>query len=126
MLRDSEGNIFYHKNYINWDQFNQLYDPEWQTKGTQSANTIRQKLMPASKKAIEQKQAARAKVAQMKKTLRRKNSSLLDQHKYDYYNTDKSQNTQFNDEADLDKMEDLNISSKVMEYGGSNQPEAGY
>ncbi len=29
VLRDTEGNTFYLNNYINWDQFNQLYDPEW-------------------------------------------------------------------------------------------------
>ena len=32
--RDTEGNTFYLNNYINWDQFNQLYNPEWQIKGT--------------------------------------------------------------------------------------------
>ena len=29
ILRDTEGNTFYLNNYIDWDQFNQLYDPEW-------------------------------------------------------------------------------------------------
>ena len=47
MLRDTKGNTLYLNNYINWDQFNQLYNPEWQTKGTQSANAIVQKLMLA-------------------------------------------------------------------------------
>ena len=32
--RDTEGNTFYLNNYINWDQFNQLYNPRWQNKGT--------------------------------------------------------------------------------------------
>ena len=58
--RDTEDNTFYLNNYINWDQ---LYDPEWQIKGTRSANAIVQKLMPASKKAMEQRQAAGARVA---------------------------------------------------------------
>ncbi len=34
VLRDTKDNTFYLNNYIDWDQFNQLYDPEWQTKGT--------------------------------------------------------------------------------------------
>ena len=46
--RDIETNTFCFNNYIDWDQFNQLYDLEWQTKGTWSANTIVQKLMPTS------------------------------------------------------------------------------
>ena len=28
MPRDGEGNTSYFNNYIDWDQFNQLYDPE--------------------------------------------------------------------------------------------------
>ncbi len=53
--RDTEGNTFYLNNYIDWDQFNQLYDTKWQTKGTQSANVIVWKLMSTSRKAIEQR-----------------------------------------------------------------------
>ncbi len=69
--RDIEGNTFYLNNDIDWDQFNQLYDPEWETKKTRSANAIVQKLMPVSRKAMEQRQEAGARVAQMKKTPRR-------------------------------------------------------
>ena len=108
--KDTEGNTFYLNNYIDWDQFNQLYDPEWQTKGTRSANAIVQKLMPASRKAMEQRQAAGARAAQMKKTPRRRNSGSSDQHEHDDYDTDESQDSQSNGEADPDKMEDLNIS----------------
>lgn len=32
--RDTESNNFYLNNYIGWDQFNQLYNPEWQTMRT--------------------------------------------------------------------------------------------
>ena len=53
VLRDTESNTFYLNNYIDWDQFNQLYNSEWQTKGIQSANAIIRKLMPASKKVME-------------------------------------------------------------------------
>ncbi len=78
--RGTEDNTFYLNNYIDQDQFNQLYDPEWQTKGTRSANAIVQKLMPASRKAMGQRQEAGAKAAQMKKTPRRMDNGLSDQH----------------------------------------------
>ena len=65
--------------------------------------------MPALKKVMEQRQAAGAKAAQVKKTPKKRNSSLSDQYKHDNYNTNKSQNSQSNDEADPNEMEDLNI-----------------
>ncbi len=34
MPRDTKSNTSHLNNHINEDQFNQLYDPEWQTKGT--------------------------------------------------------------------------------------------
>lgn len=34
MPRDIKDNTSYLNSYINWDQFNQLYDSEWQTKKT--------------------------------------------------------------------------------------------
>lgn len=45
----------------------------------------------------------------MKKTLRKKNSSLLDKHKYNDYNINESQDSQSNGEADSDKMNNLII-----------------
>ncbi len=86
--RDTEGNTFYLSNYIDWDQFNQIYDPEWQTKGTWSANAIVRKLMPASRKVMEQRQEAGARVARLKKVPKKIDSGSSDQHKYDDYDTD--------------------------------------
>ena len=37
------------------------------------------------------------------------NSGSLDQHKYDNHDTNESQDSQSNGEADQDKIEDLNI-----------------
>ena len=34
VLRDTEANTLYVNIYIDWDQFNQLYDLKWQTKET--------------------------------------------------------------------------------------------
>ncbi len=65
--------------------------------------------MPASRKAIEQKQEAGARVARMKKTQKRMDNDLSDQHEQDYYDTDESQDSHSHGEADPDEMEDLNI-----------------
>lgn len=46
--------------------------------------------MTASRKIIEQKQEVEVKMAQMVKIWKKNDSSLLDQHKHDYYNTDES------------------------------------
>ena len=109
VLRDIESITFYLNNYIDWDQFNQLYDPEWQSKGTQSANPIVQKLMLASRKAMEQKQEAGARAAQRKKESKRIDSSSWDQHKHDDYDTNELEDSQSDGEANPDEMEDLNI-----------------
>ena len=109
MPRDTEGNTFYLNNYIDWDQFNQLYDPEWQSKGTQSANAIVQRLMSVSRKPMEQRQEAGARAARRKKAPRRIDSGLWDQHKHDDDDTNESEDSQSDNEADPDEMEDLNI-----------------
>ena len=49
--RDQDKVVFYVNNYINWDQFNQLYDPDWIEKGIQNADVVAHKLRPASIKA---------------------------------------------------------------------------
>ena len=67
--RDNDGNVFYVNNYIDWDQFNQLYDPMWQTKGTRIANAISRKLTPASREAMEQRREAGEKAARIKKAM---------------------------------------------------------
>ena len=99
MSRNTKIKTFYLNNYIAWDQFNQLYYLKWKTKNTQSANAMVQMLILASKKAIGQRQAAGAKVAQMNKTPRKKKSDLLDQYKNDDYDTDGSQDYRFNRKA---------------------------
>ncbi len=65
--------------------------------------------MPTSRKAIEQRQEAGARAARMKKTQKRIDNGSSDQHEQDDYDTDESQNSQSNGEADPDEMEDLNI-----------------
>ncbi len=58
---------------------------------------------------MEQRQEAGARAARMKKTSRRMDNGSLDQHEQDDYDTDESQDSQSNGEADPDEMEDLNI-----------------
>ncbi len=107
--KNTESNTFYLNNYIDWDLFNLLDDQAWQTKGTRSANAIVQKLLPTSKKAMEQRQEAGARATQLKKVSRKIDSGLSNQHEHDDYDTNESQDSQFNSEANSNKMEDLNI-----------------
>ena len=49
--RDQDKLVFYVNNYIDGDQFNQLYDPDWIEKGIKNADAISCKLGPASTRA---------------------------------------------------------------------------
>ncbi len=51
--RDQERIVFYVNNYIDWDQFNQLYAPDWLEKGVQNADAVAQKLTSASTKVTD-------------------------------------------------------------------------
>lgn len=42
--------MFYVNNYSNWDQFNQLYNPDWLNKDMQNADTVACRLGLASTK----------------------------------------------------------------------------
>ena len=45
---DQDRMVFYVNNYIDWDQFNQLYDADWFNKGIWNADVVVRKLGPAS------------------------------------------------------------------------------
>ncbi len=51
--RDQERIVFYVNNYINWDQLNQLYAPDWLEKDVRNADTVARKLIPALTKATD-------------------------------------------------------------------------
>ncbi len=53
--RDQDKVVFYVNNYINWDQFNQLYDSDWIEKGIRNADAVVHKLGPASTRATNQR-----------------------------------------------------------------------
>ena len=42
--RDHDKFVFYVNNYIDWDQFKQLYNPDWIEKGIRNADTVARKL----------------------------------------------------------------------------------
>ena len=50
-LKDQDRAVFYVNNYIDWDQFNQLYDADWFNKGIRNADAVARKLGPALIKA---------------------------------------------------------------------------
>lgn len=43
--RDQDMFMFYDNKHIDWDQFNQLYDPDWIEKGIRNADTVARKLV---------------------------------------------------------------------------------
>ena len=47
VTKNQDKFVFYVNNYIDWDQFNQLYNPDWMEKGIKNAETIACKLRPA-------------------------------------------------------------------------------
>ena len=70
---------------------------------------------------MKQRQKAGARATQIKAP-RNMDNGLLDQHKLNDYNTNKLKDSQFNGEADLDKIEDLNIGSNyyTLSCGATN------
>ncbi len=68
--KNQEKIVFYINNYVDWDQFNQLYTPNWLEKSVQNANIVAQKLIPASTKAID-----------LKKDKARKKQKVVDRQK---------------------------------------------
>lgn len=49
--RNQDKVMFYVNNYIDWDQFNKLYDLDWMEKCVRNADAVAHKLKPASTKA---------------------------------------------------------------------------
>lgn len=53
--RNYDKFVFYVNNCTDWDELNQLYDPDWMTKDVGNTNTIARKLGPALRKVTNQK-----------------------------------------------------------------------
>ncbi len=53
--RDQDKVMFYVNNFIDWDQFNQLYDPDLMEKGIRNADAVARKLGPALTRATNQR-----------------------------------------------------------------------
>ena len=49
--KDQDKFVFYINNYIDWDQFNQLYDLDWMKKGIRNTNAVAHKLGVGSTRA---------------------------------------------------------------------------
>ncbi len=62
--------MLYINNYIEWDQFNQLYALDWLEKGVWNADAVAQKLTPAS-----------TKVTDLRRKEARKKQEVVDQRK---------------------------------------------
>ncbi len=53
--RDQDKVVLYDNNNIDWDQFNQLCDPDWMKKGIKNTDVIIYKLGPATTRATNQR-----------------------------------------------------------------------
>ncbi len=53
--RDQDKVVFFINNYIDWDQFNKLYDPNWIKKGIRNTDAVARKFGPASTRATNQR-----------------------------------------------------------------------
>ena len=53
--KDQDKFVFYINNYINWDQYNQLYDLDWMEKGIKNADAVAHKLGLASTRVTNNK-----------------------------------------------------------------------
>ncbi len=51
VLRNQNKFVFYVNNYIDLDQFNKLYDPDWIEKGIRNSDIVTRKLGPALTRA---------------------------------------------------------------------------
>ncbi len=110
VFRDQEKIVFYVNNYIDWDQFNQLYVPDWPEKNVQNVDKVVQKLTSASTKATDlRKKEARKKqevvnrwkveaIAKKWQRDRGRSSLLIEDERY--YNSETS--------IDLDQEDGLN------------------
>ena len=72
--KDQDKFVFYVNNYIDWDQFNQLYDFDWMEKDIKNADAVARKLGPASIRATNDRlEAAREE--------RRKREEMMERRK---------------------------------------------
>ena len=67
--RDQDKFVFYINNYIDWDQFNQLYNPNWMEKDIRNTDTVAHKLRPASTRATNDKLKAAKEERQKRKEM---------------------------------------------------------
>ena len=71
---DQDKFVFYVNNYIDWYQFNQLYDPDWIEKSIKNADAVARKLGPASTRATNDRLEAARKE-------RRKREEIMERQK---------------------------------------------
>ena len=76
--KNQEKFVFYVNNYIDWDQFNQLYDSDWMKKGVKNADAVTCKLRLALTRAINDKlEAARKEKWKKKKMIERRKTEAM-------------------------------------------------
>ncbi len=72
--KDQDNVVFCVNNYIDWDQFNQLYDPDWMKKRIKNTDIVARKLRPALTRATNQR-------LEIPKEKRRKKEEIVERRK---------------------------------------------
>ncbi len=76
--RDQDKVVFYVNNYIDWDQFNLLYDPNWIEKGIRNTDAVARKFGPDLTRATNQKlEVVREERQKRKKIVERRKTEAI-------------------------------------------------
>ena len=124
VLRDQDMMVFYVKNYIDWDQFNQLYDADWFNKGIRNADAVTRKLGPASIKATNLRLKVAKKEVQKKHEIvkRRKAEATAAKRQRDRGGislSNEDDDNYYNDTDDTDPDQEENLNPVQGRNGGS-------
>ena len=112
--RDQDRAVFYVNNYIDWDQFNQLYDADWFNKGIRNANAVARKLGPALIKATNLRlEIAKEKVQRKQEVVERRKAEAAavkrQRDKRGISSSNKDNDNYYNDTNDTDPDQENNL-----------------
>ena len=113
--RGQDKMVFYINNYIDWDQFNQLYDADWFNKSMRNANAVARQLEPASIKATNLKlEVAKEKIRKKHEVVERRKAEAAaakqqkDRESISSFNKDDDNYCSDTDNTNPDQEDNLN------------------
>ena len=109
---DQDKFVFYINNHIDWDQFNQLYDPDWMEKDIKNADAVARKLGPASTRTINNRfEAVREKRRKKEEMMERRKAEAMAAkqrraRKQISFSSKEEDKSDTGDDTDLDQVND--------------------